>query len=823
MAYCKNYDDVLAQLQAIGLLPKLPLEIGTTKMVRCAVDGDREKRGWYRLHELPLDNGDTLIVGSFGAWRGDDNGAMKVAIPKADKPSISAEQMEAIKARQAADMKRAAAEERVRQERAAQQAGAWWRQCSEEGSSAYLSRKGIPAGQLFGARMSKSGNLVVPMLDGDAKVWGLQVIYSDPAIKEKKGRDKDFTPPGLAKKGHWFQIGSPVAGGIVLETEGFATGATLHLATGLPVIVAFDAGNLLTVARAIAKRYRGVRILFAADDDAFGKCAECKAPVQVAAGPDCPSCGKPHRRKNSGVEAAQNAALALDAAWVAPTFPSPDDRWASYQARGIKDSDFNDLHTHRDGGLSAVRTQIEHALLTAGWSVPNSTRRDSRALGGAGRPDPATGRPVAVSQLMLDDIVERFISIDDGTGDYVFDTWTREVCKRSKLLNMLPARVRGDDVKDHPVWKTRAVYIDQIGFDPAGTDDNIVCNRWQGWPMTPKPGVCDRLLDTLRYYSALESNHEEVFLWMVRWLAYPLQNPGAKMQSAMVIHGPQGTGKSRFFEAYAKIFGDYAIILNQGAIEDKFNSDWTERKLFVVADEIVARQDLYHLKNQLKNLITGEWVRVNPKNVAAHRERNHMNMVFLSNERQPVQLENDDRRHLVLWTPPAMTKDFYDELSAEIAAGGIAALYDYMLNVDLGDFHPWTRPPMTSAKQELVALSLSSEERFIADWQAGETKYPFCPCSSMDLYKAYRQYCTEHGVAKPRESNQFLGHVSKLPGWNNKRYHRYDDVNYLPPSAPQRMVIPSGTTPSTTKTQSQWLTDCHMQFRAVINNPEGYQ
>ena len=784
MGAWRNYDDVVSQLLAIGLEVAGPLKIGGSGPVRCRVEGDREKRGWYRLHELLLDGGDTLLVGSFGVWRGDDPGTQKIVLRKDDKPSVTAEQLAAIKARQAKDQKQAEAERLRLADVASRRAANWWRQCTEQGSSAYLARKGLPEGRLYGARISASGNLVIPMADGDRSVWGLQVIYADPKVKARKGRDKDFTPPGLIKKGRWHQIGSPVAGAVVLLCEGFATGASLHEATSLPVVIAFDAGNLLPVAQAIAKRYRGARIMVCADDDYLST-------------------------PNTGVQSAQAAALAVGGAWVMPAFPvsRSDDK------RNKGPTDFNDLHTLPEGGLAEVRSQVEAALASAGWDLPRRNVSAGNVAEGAGN----GGRREAVSTLPLDEIVERFVFIDDGTGEFLFDTWTREVCRRTKMITMLPPRVRGDDVKDHPVYKARAVYIDQIGFDPAGTDPNVVCNRWQGWPMQPKEGECGYLLETLRYQSSLEANGAEVFHWMLCWLAYPLQNPGAKMQSAMVIHGPQGTGKSFFYEAYAKIFGDYAIVLNQGAIEDKFNSDWTERKLFVVADEIVARQDLYHLKNQLKNLITGEWVRVNPKNVAAHRERNHMNMVFLSNERQPVQLENDDRRHLVLWTPPALAKDFYDELSTEIEAGGIAALYHYLLNLDLGDFKPWTRPPMTQAKDDLVALGLSSEERFVRDWLAGETRYPFGPAGSMDLYKGYRLWCQEHGVSKPRESNQFLNYVGKLTGWVAKQCHRYDDTHYSGATRQSRMVIPKGCAAPEGKTQTQWLTDCHFRFVAAFD------
>jgi len=51
-------------------------------------------------------------------------------------------------------------------------------------------------------------------------------------------------------------IGEPSASNKILMTEGYATGATLHELTGLPVVVAFHAGNLPVVAEAFEKNTR---------------------------------------------------------------------------------------------------------------------------------------------------------------------------------------------------------------------------------------------------------------------------------------------------------------------------------------------------------------------------------------------------------------------------------------------------------------------------------------------------------------------------------------------------------------------------------------
>ena len=63
-----NYSDVLDQLRGFGLLVTSLQTTG--RFVRCKVDGDREKRGWYCLHEIRVSTGDQLIVGSYGIWHG---------------------------------------------------------------------------------------------------------------------------------------------------------------------------------------------------------------------------------------------------------------------------------------------------------------------------------------------------------------------------------------------------------------------------------------------------------------------------------------------------------------------------------------------------------------------------------------------------------------------------------------------------------------------------------------------------------------------------------------------------------------------------------
>lgn len=754
-----NYEDVLAQLRAGGLIVD-HLRIGESRPVRTLVqDGGRERRGWYSLHELPMREGGMLIVGSFGVWRGNDNHAQKVEIAKRDQ--LTSDQLEAMRAKWEADRKRAERELQAQQAQAARRAEMMWRRLATEGDSPYLTAKGIDDVERSGLRYTPNGTAVLPMMDPAGKIHGLQFLRTAAQARAAKRPAKEFWPRGLAKKGHFHTLGHIHGDDIVLVAEGYATAATLHLATKHPVAVAFDAGNLLPVAKAIRKRHKRARILICADDDQFRNCRECKQPVVLWTHPvQCPGCGKEHGGQNEGVTAASAAALAVDGAWIQPHFDDPALRLSAYYDDGRKLTDFNDLHTldpdNPRPGIDAVQRQVEGHLEHLGWidrkpaAVSSSTPGGGDAL-----------RPVET----MDELLQRYALVYAMNGA-VFDR--REHCLLS-LADMKNACIRGELHKAWMEHNARSIVRkDCVGFDPTERDPRISCNLWSGWPTLPQQGRCERLLALLQYLCSAERDGHRLYEWVLRWLAYPLQHPGAKMKTCIVVHGPQGTGKNLFFEAVKGIYGRFGMVLDQVALSDKHN-DWASAKLFVVCDEVVAQADRFDLKNRLKGLISGDTLRINPKHIAAYEERNHVNLVFLSNEAMPVVLEEDDRRHCVIWTPSHKPPDYYAAVQAEIDSGGIAALHDYLLRLDLGDFHRDSKPPETAAKRELIKLGLDSPLEFVDALQVGDVAgMKMRPGLTTDWYAAYGVWCHKVGI-KPASMKRFVNAIERRRGVRSER------------------------------------------------------
>ncbi len=769
-----NYDDVLSQLQAGGLLVD-SLEVG--KLRRCRAEGDKEKRGWYHLHEIRLANGDDLIVGSYGVWRGAVNNATKIEISKNE---ISAEQRDSLRKRLAEDKARAAQARKADADRAAAKAAAAWKKCTEQGDCDYLKRKGV---QAHGVRFSPAGAMVIPMLDVAGRIHGLQIIRGK-QTGQRKRLDKEYWPQGLIKKGHFHLLGMP--SGLVLVAEGYATAASLFEATGLPVAVAFDANNLAPVAAALKARYKGVNILICADDDAF-------------------SAGNP------GISCASAAALEVGGAWVAPLFADEPARQAAYAKNGSKLTDFNDLHAAE--GLHQVRVQIEARITALNWRA--SKKRAVQPQGEGATPSKDALRPIE----SVDELLERYALVY-GQGGTVFDHQEHQLLALSDMRDICLSRVIHREWAENP--ERQLVRVDEVGFDPAQTDKNIKCNLWAGWPTTPKAGSCDYLIDLLRYMCATDANPEALFQWVIRWLAYPIQHPGAKMQSTIVMHGPQGTGKNLFFEVIMAIYGCYGRIIDQSAIEDKFN-DWASRKLFLIADEVVARSDLYHIKNKLKAFITGEWIRINPKNMAAYEERNHVNMVFLSNESMPVILEEDDRRHAVIWTPEKLSADFYTGVKAEIDNGGGAALHHYLLTLDLGDFGVATKPPMTDAKRTLIDQGMDSPSRFVYAFEAGDVDgFPakgkpaiLMPCLSQDFFVLYCEWCRRQNI-RALSQPRFLNAV-------DRKHQGQVDRKRVGMGNPVRVLtLPGGQEKPPGTNESDWLAERVEIFTTALKDYKAF-
>jgi putative DNA primase/helicase len=304
-------------IRACGLqLDGPPLMDG--RLHRVPVEGDkaRERAGAYTGHldGRPAGFIQNYRTGVKETWKASGQAA---ALNAQDRAQLAAE---------AAQKRHDRAKEREQQaERTAQQVDALWTAATPAEAHPYLTHKGV---QPHGLRQDEAGRLLVPVQDADGRIWSVQRIGNDGF--------KQFEEGGRVEGGH-FVIGDVQQAGPLLIAEGFATAATLHEMTGLPAIVAFNSGNLPSVAQTYRALYPDRSIYIAGDDDRH-RAAERDAQ------------GRP--KVNVGRVKAEEAAAAIGSQAVFPVFP--------VDSRG---TDWNDLAQAL--GRPSAAGQLRQALAIA--------------------------------------------------------------------------------------------------------------------------------------------------------------------------------------------------------------------------------------------------------------------------------------------------------------------------------------------------------------------------------------------------------------------------------------------------------------------------
>ena len=278
-----------------------PIADGELHRFRVAGDKSGSRNGWYILF------GDSNPNGCFGSWKLDINETWS---QKNYKEFTQQEKDEYAKQMAQVKEERRKIEAKRHKEARAEAERLWGKAKEETGSHQYLKDKGVQAHRI----RTNGSKLLVPLRDSTSVLHSIQFI-------DQNGK-KLFLSGGTIQ-GNYFSIGRPKDKLII--AEGYSTGASIYQATGHAVVIAFDAGNLLSVAKALREKFPDIEIIIAGDNDTWNEV-------------------------NVGKDKATEAEKAVNGKLVIPEFLNTE----------TKPTDFNDLATLE--GLETVKEQINSDL-----------------------------------------------------------------------------------------------------------------------------------------------------------------------------------------------------------------------------------------------------------------------------------------------------------------------------------------------------------------------------------------------------------------------------------------------------------------------------
>lgn len=215
---------------------------------------------------------------------------------------------------------------------------------------------------------------------------------------------------------------------------------------------------------------------------------------------------------------------------------------------------------------------------------------------------------------------------------------------------------------------------------------------------------------------------------LLDWLAYVYQNPGKRINWAMLLQGTQGTGKSYFVKVLQLLMGDNVRNLDPMAIAGRFTG-WAHGALVVAVEEIrISGTNKYEVLDRMKPFITNDTVQIEEKGRDHRTVPNFTNYLMLTNHKDAIPLTSGDRRYCVLFSriqsEDQLYKHFGGEREAERYFSNLFdetkrradAIAHYLATHKVSDsFNPVGRAPETNARKQMMDIAISPDRLALED------------------------------------------------------------------------------------------------------------
>jgi putative DNA primase/helicase len=798
-----NEGKFLDAMAAVEVQPHGSLNLvpdGRIHRYRVAGDKSGSDNGWYVLY----DDGD-IPAGAFGSWK---TGVSQNWCVKSEREFSPAEREAWRKKQQAMQHQREMELQRVRQNARDKAAHLWeLARPAAVDSHPYLLAKAVKP---YGLKRLNE-QLLIALWNASGVITSLQFINAD-------GSKKFLTGGEVA--GSYFAMGKPET--VLCICEGFATGASIREATGYAVAVAFNAGNLLAVGRAMREKFPALSIIVCADNDVategnpgLNKAQECARQVggmlAVAKFQDQTIDGKTptdfndmHRLYGlATVKSAIDEACSID---QNVDIKSDNQIKKAFLDRidASDDIDFliGDLLVEiAQSGIKKPLVEYLVSQIAKKCNVSKKVLLDEIKLVSP------TARQKAPSHLQMDEVVSQLnddhavlpmggrVVIMNREYDPVLNKRYFSFSSKSDFeLRYCNRKVydRGDEVGWGEYWlnhSDRAEYKGMV-FLP-GEHQNDYLNLWMGWGVEPGAGDCSRYLTFV--HEVICSGDDELYDYIMNWLAHLVQRPQELPETALVFRGREGIGKNTFIDPISDIVGreHYLLLSSLNQVTGRF-SGHLANALLVFCNESVWGGDK-SAQGVLKSMITDQVQPIEYKGRDLSMVKSFRRMIFATNEQWAVPRGEDDRRYVITDVSAVRKEDweYFKQLRHEMANGGTSALFQYLLERDIQAWHPRQIPKHILLRGwEMKIMSAGSVVRWWFEmlqqgymWESdgySEEKRLTWPDRApfKQINDTYLGYCNRYKVAHP-EHSAVIGRVLSSMGVKTARPRDAGGGRYL--------------------------------------------
>ena len=345
-------------------------------------------------------------------------------------------------------------------------------------------------------------------------------------------------------------------------------------------------------------------------------------------------------------------------------------------------------------------------------------------------------------------------------------SYTSEAVAKQILKKIIIKKVKKDGKKrPYSCWD---LFMDhQLDFTVKAlkffSEDPQVFSYFRGYDFKQleevKKDVIEPFLQHIK--EVIANNNEEVYRYILVWIASILQKPNFKAGTALVILGNQGTGKNVFTNVICKLMARYANenVTSIESVVGKFNAVLENKKLLVLNELQSIDANKYLNSDALKSVITDAKININQKNEPERLTENVSNFIMVSNNNIPIKIETTDRRYMVTKTSDKHRGDFeyFDRLCEGFNQEFYENLFTFFMMLDTKNYN-LRKIPTTESKQNIVEASMSSYELFVREcWEEIDD------VSGPELFNMYNAFVERNKFASC-SSRTFITNIKPYTG-----------------------------------------------------------
>lgn len=195
-----------------------------------------------------------------------------------------------------------------------------------------------------------------------------------------------------------------------------------------------------------------------------------------------------------------------------------------------------------------------------------------------------------------------------------------------------------------------------------------------------------RALELFKGHLAVIGNHEDTITeYLTHWFAHLIQKPAEKSTHLCIV-GRQGAGKTTLFYPIAEIMaGKYFECSSpERDIWGQFNGALLTNTLICLSE--IDKRNTFGADGKIKALITDKRVNINQKNREPFEINSYHRFVTTTNNPDPIQLEEGDRRNCIIKTSDEKKGDFAyftEFLQETLSASGLLTIYSWLNSINL--------------------------------------------------------------------------------------------------------------------------------------------